>query len=93
MDSKTRIREFLKQTFFYSGELHDDESLLGRGIIDSTGVLEVVGFLETEFGIEVADEEMLPENLDSVRQLVEYVGRKLAHSSLPLEPALPAASS
>ena len=66
MDLKARIREFVKQSFFYTGALGDDESLLDRGIIDSTGVLEVVGFLESEFGITVADEEMLPDNLDSI---------------------------
>ncbi len=76
MDLKARIREFVKQTFFFEGALGDGESLLDRGIIDSTGVLEVVGFLESEYGIHVADEEMLPENLDSIAALAAYVERK-----------------
>ena len=54
----------------------DDASFLENGIIDSTGVLELVCFLETEFGIEVADEEMLPENLDSIRAVAAYISRK-----------------
>lgn len=62
--------------FFVSTPLSDDESLLDRGIIDSTGVLEVVGFIEAEFGITVLDEEMLPDNLDSIARIAAYVRRK-----------------
>jgi acyl carrier protein len=65
------------KNFFVSGDLSDDESLLDRGIIDSTGVLEIVGFLETEFKISVLDQEMLPENLDSIGNIATYVERKL----------------
>jgi acyl carrier protein len=80
MDPKTRIRQFVLSNFYVADPavLGDDVSLLDQGVVDSTGVLEVVGFLETEFGIQVLDEEMLPENLDSVSRISEYVRRKQA---------------
>ena len=55
-----------------------DQSFLENGIIDSTGVLELVAFLEQRFGITVADRELLPENLDSVQNASAFVTRKLA---------------
>ena len=61
-----------------------DASLLDAGIIDSTGVLELVCFLETTFGIEVRDDEMLPENLDSIRAISHYVARKLESRKVQL---------
>jgi len=54
----------------------DDESLVQTGVIDSTGVLELIEFLEVEFGIEVLEEETIPENLDSIARLCRYVGSK-----------------
>jgi acyl carrier protein len=57
-------------------ELTDSDSLLNKGIIDSTGVLELVGFLEEKFNIQVEDEELIPENLDSVNNLVNYIQKK-----------------
>lgn len=53
------------------------ESFLESGIIDSTGVLELVGFLERRFGIEVADDELIPANLDSIDRVVGFVELKL----------------
>jgi len=58
-------------------ELTDDASLLDKGIIDSTGVLELVGFIEQTFGITVEDDELVPANLDSVQNLTSYVTKKL----------------
>ncbi len=80
MDKKNRIRDFVLSNFYVADAtaLRDDASLLDQGIIDSTGVLEVVGFLEESFGIQVKDEEIVPENLDSVACIHEYVSRKLA---------------
>jgi acyl carrier protein len=75
-----RVREFIRENFFVAGALADDDSLIERGIIDSTGVLEVVSFLEAEFGIQVLDEEMLPENLDSIARIATFVQRKAAGS-------------
>lgn len=76
---KQSIRGFIETGFlFREGRqgLADDESLLGAGLIDSTGILELVSYLEAEFGIVVQDEEIVPENLDSVRQIALYVDHK-----------------
>ena len=62
---REQVRQFI-ETNFYLGDtpLADDTSLLEKGIVDSTGVLEVIAFLETAFGVTVADDETTPENLD-----------------------------
>ena len=57
-------------------ELRDDASFVDSGLIDSTGMLEVITFMEDTWGIEVADEEMIPENLDSVVLLANFVASK-----------------
>jgi acyl carrier protein len=73
-----QIRGFLASNFYISdpGLLEDSTSLLDKGIIDSTGVLEVIGFLEETFGITVEDSELLPENLDSIQGIAHFVTRK-----------------
>jgi acyl carrier protein len=78
MDIKDAVKQFIVKNFYVAdpAALADDTSLLDQAIIDSTGVLEVIGFLEREFGIEVADSEMLPENLDSIGKIAAYVERK-----------------
>ena len=58
----------------------EDESLLESGTIDSTGILELIQFLEAEFGIEIADDETVPENLDGIARIVDYIGRKTGSS-------------
>jgi len=70
------IREFIRENFFVPGDFPDDSSLLDQGIIDSTGVLELADFIETKLGIQVLDEEILPENFDSVASLATFVERK-----------------
>ena len=55
-----------------------DESLVQRGVIDSTGVLELVGFLEHRYAIQVADDEITTDNLDSLNAIAAYVGRKVS---------------
>jgi acyl carrier protein len=57
-------------------ELTDSGSLLELGIIDSTGVLELVGFLEEKFNIQVDDSDLVPENLDSIDNLIKFLDRK-----------------
>lgn len=59
----------------------DDDSFMETGIIDSTGVLELVSFVEERFDIEVRDDELIPENLDSANNLTRYVTRKLSAES------------
>ena len=78
MSHNDRIRQFVLSTFYVvdAAALSDEQSLLDQGIIDSTGVLEVIGFIESEYGIQVLDEEMVPENLDSISRIAAYVARK-----------------
>ena len=74
------VRQFIIDNFMFGqdgSELQDGESLLNRGIIDSTGVLELVGFLESHFGIVVEDHELVPANLDSIERLVRFVDQKM----------------
>jgi acyl carrier protein len=75
-----QVRAFIKNNFYVSNdtELSDDMSLLDHGIVDSTGALEIVAFLERTFGIHIDDDELLPENLDSIDKIVVFVGRKQA---------------
>lgn len=76
---KQQIREFIETSFLFRegrDTLGDDQSLLGEGLIDSTGILELVSYLESEFGIVVEDQDIVPENLDSVGQIAAYVGTK-----------------
>lgn len=80
-DIGAAIRRFIGENFLFREEIEslpEDASFLEAGIIDSTGVLELVCFLESTFGIEIADDEMLPENLDSIRAVSSYVQRKVA---------------
>jgi acyl carrier protein len=76
---KDEIRAFVRQNFMFGlGEkLADSESFLEAGIIDSTGVLELVGFLETTYSIEVANEDLVPANLDSIDRVAAFVARKV----------------
>jgi acyl carrier protein len=74
-----QIRQFILTNFLFTTDesaLTDDDSLLGRGILDSTGVLELVAFLEVQYTINVADDELVPEHLDSVSRIVDFVARK-----------------
>jgi acyl carrier protein len=76
--TKQKIKEFIIDNFLFGddGGLKDDTSFLNEGIVDSTGILELVSFLEEEFSITVEDEDLLPENLDSINNVVAYVNRK-----------------
>ena len=80
-DIKEKIYEFVLDYFVKDSDtvLNDDTSLLEEGLIDSTGVLELVAFLEVTFDIEVEDEEIVPDNFDSVIKLVDYVQSKLTN--------------
>jgi len=78
MDTKTRVREFVTSNFFVQdvAGLTDSASLLDLGVVDSTGVLEIMGFLESTFGVTVEDDEIVPENLDSIERIAAFVERK-----------------
>ncbi len=78
IEIEPRIRAYILENLLFSSDgsdLPNDASLLDRGIIDSTGVLEIVLFLESEFGIAIKASEMLPENFDSVNNMVRFVQR------------------
>ena len=80
-----QIRQFIIDNFLFgeaSNGLKATDSFLENGIIDSTGVLELVSFLEETFGIEVADEELIPENLDSISNVVQYLQKKMQRESV-----------
>ena len=72
------VRSFIVHTFLFgqTDGLTDSESLLEKGILDSTGVLELVAHLERTYGFKVADDELLPDNLDSVDAISAFVARK-----------------
>src|SRR5205807_7990612 len=91
MSNRDRIRQFIVYTFFVDG-FADDESFLLSGIIDSTGMMELVLFLEEEFYIKVQDTDLVPENLDSLAKAAGFVGRKLlaADAAWPTGEALSA---
>ena len=78
-ETRDKIRAFILENFLFGNDqgFNDDTSFLDEGIIDSTGILELVSFLEEEFSISVEDEEILPENLDSIKNVVAYLGRKI----------------
>jgi len=78
MKLQQQIRDFVTANFYVADPkaLEDRTSLLDQGIIDSTGVLEVIMFIESTFGVTVEDSEMLPENLDSIERIAAFVARK-----------------
>lgn len=75
---KEKVRQFIISNFYVSdpASLKNDQSLLDAGIVDSTGVLEVINFIESELGVTVEDTEMVPENLDAVDHIVAFVQKK-----------------
>lgn len=76
----TEIREFIVSNFLFgqAGDgFADEQSFLESGIIDSTGLLELVSFIESRYGISVGDRELVPENLDSLRNVSQFVARKV----------------
>ena len=76
------INKFIIENFLFGDDnnLGTDASLLENGIIDSTGVLELISFLEETYGITVEDEEMVPENLDSMDNINNFLNKKLTAS-------------
>lgn len=79
MSTEQQIRNYILENYLFTDDqsaLSSEDSFMEKGIIDSTGIMEVIFFLEDEFGITVDDEEMVPENLDSVNNIVAFVNRK-----------------
>ena len=76
---KIKVRSFVVDNFLFGNAngLEDDTSFLEAGILDSTGVLEMITFLEQHFGVQVHDDELTPENLDSISNIGAFISRKL----------------
>ena len=75
-DVVKKIREYIADNFMMGANdllISDNDSFLGAGILDSTGIIEIVGFIEDEFDIEMTNEEIVPENLDSIKRIEAYV--------------------
>jgi acyl carrier protein len=77
VSSRDQVRGFISDTFFVD-KFSDEDSFLRNGIIDSTGMMELVAFLEQQFSIKIADTELIPENLDSVVNVCRFVQKKQA---------------
>ena len=84
-DISQSLRHFIKDNFLFGRDdaFADGESFLDMGIIDSTGVLELVSFVESTFQITVEDEELVPENLDSIDSLVRFIESKQSTGGFP----------
>jgi acyl carrier protein len=80
MDIESKVRKFILENYLFTddeSELENEDSFLDKGIIDSTGILELIFFLEEEFSLKVEDDEMIPDNLDSVKSVIQYVKSKI----------------
>jgi acyl carrier protein len=79
VNTQERVRQFILENFYVSdrADLTDEISLLDSGVVDSTGMMDVILFLETEYGIHIEDHETVPENLESISQIAVFVGDKL----------------
>ena len=75
---KSEIRQFIADHFLFGDDkkLGDDDSLLEAGIIDSNGILELINYLEERYGIKVNDDELMPENLDTIASIAAFLAKK-----------------
>lgn len=76
---RDQVRAFILENYLFTSDVSAlglDDSLLGRGIVDSTGMLEIIFFIEEQLGVKVKDEEMIPDNLDSVSKIAAFVQSK-----------------
>jgi acyl carrier protein len=87
VDVRQTIREFIQANFYASGAVGDHDSLVERGLLDSTGVLEVVAFLEAEFEIRIQDDQVVRENLETIDAIARLVAQKQAEG--PVDRAAP----
>ena len=79
MSIEKKVREYILENYLFTDDesaIDNKSSFLETGILDSTGILELIYFIEEEFEISVGDNEMIPENLDSVDNIVAFVNRK-----------------
>jgi len=79
---KSEIRHFIVENYLFGRDngFGEEESFLDRGILDSTGVMELIAFIEGRFGVKVEDHELLPENLDTLSSLARFIEEKVFHA-------------
>ncbi len=82
MQLKSEIKNFIVENFLYGQNdgFGEDVSFMQKGIIDSTGILELVSFIEEKYGISIGDEELIPDNFDSINKLSAFVTKKTGNS-------------
>ena len=76
---QSKIKGYIRENFLYGGnenDLSNEDSFLEKGIIDSTGILELVAFVEETFNIKIWDQDLIPENLDSINNLCKFISGK-----------------
>jgi acyl carrier protein len=81
MDIEAQVRKYILQNFMYTDDesrLTREASLIDSGIVDSTGALELVSFIEEAFNVHITDDELVPDNFDSLAKLTTFIQRKLA---------------
>ena len=79
MSEEQTIRNYILENYLFTDDqsaLDSGDSFMEKGVVDSTAILEIIYFLEDEFDISIKDEEMVPENLDSVNNIVSFINRK-----------------
>jgi acyl carrier protein len=79
MSTEQTLRSYILENYLFSddpSELNNGDSFLDQGILDSTGIMELIFFIEEHYGLSVEDEEMVPENLDSIDNLVRFIAGK-----------------
>jgi acyl carrier protein len=84
MSHKKEIQDFVVANFLFgeAAPLEDDASFLDTGVVDSAGVLELIDFLESTYGIRIESNEMLPDNLDSVNRVNAFLNKKLGQNQV-----------
>ena len=83
--AREKIKSYIVENFLFGDDagLDDATSFLDSGIIDSTGILELISFIEESFDTKVKDDELIPENLDSIDNLVNFIAKKKRHCIVP----------
>jgi len=82
MEIKKEIHSYIEENVLFNSDynsISDDDSFMENAIIDSTGILELVSFIEGKFDFKVDDEDLVPDNFDSVNNLVSYIEKKIAN--------------
>ena len=83
-DIKKQLRDYIVENFLFGDtgtEFSDRDSFMEKGIIDSTGILEVITYIEENFNIKIEDDELIPENLDSISNIEGFIERKVKEGS------------